>query len=444
MSNKDILELCLRNLMRRRARTILAVTGVIVGSCAIVVMLSIGFGLSVSYQEQIESYGNLHMIEIYSGGRVSLPTGSGDDKGVLNDKTLQKIEKIKGVSAVTPVISEYLTFATGKKVASIRVLGVKAEVLEKFNYNVQEGRLLKSTDKLGVLFGNQTPYWFRDPNSNNWSWEPTNVVTDKLIMTGDWEYGWKGRSRQADSGGQKIEFKEYKVKGVGVLANPNDESAYCAYMNIDELEKIQKEVRKARGEQTFPTIGKTYDQALVYVGDINQCESVSEELRKMEYQTYSQSDWLAAMKKTARMIQGVLGGIGGISLFVAALGITNTMIMSIYERTKEIGVMKVIGANLKDIGKMFLLEAGMIGCIGGIIGLAISLLLSLLMNTVLKDAISMGLGSFGGGYGSTISIIPWWVAVASVVFATAIGMIAGFLPAKRAMNMSALESLRNE
>jgi len=144
------------------------------------------------------------------------------------------------------------------------------------------------------------------------------------------------------------------------------------------------------------------------------------------------------------MIQGILGGIGAISLLVAALGITNTMIMSIYERTKEIGIMKVIGANLGDIRKMFLLEAGMIGFLGGSAGLIISYILSLLMNTVLSGIMSTMLGAVGGGGGSTVSIIPWWVAVGALVFATTIGIISGYSPARRAMHLSALESLRNE
>jgi ABC-type antimicrobial peptide transport system permease subunit len=93
---------------------------------------------------------------------------------------------------------------------------------------------------------------------------------------------------------------------------------------------------------------------------------------------------------------------------------------------------------------MFLIEAGMIGSIGGLIGVILSFIISLLMNTVLRDAISMALGALGGGYGTSISIIPWWVGLAALAFATAIGMAAGFYPAKRAMNLSALESLRNE
>ena len=422
----------------------MAVTGVIIGTCAIVVMLSIGFGLSDSFQKQIESYGNLHMIEVYSGRMGGMPqTPGSSDKGIINDKTIEKMEKIKGVAAVTPVASEYLTIGIGKKVTGVEIMGVKPEVLEKFNFAVSEGRLLQASDRNAILFGNQVPYWFYDPNNYVWSGNPTDVMTDKIILTGDWEYGRKSTSGSNDN--NKIVYKEYKVRGIGVLANENDNSAYRAYMKIDELEKIQQEVRKARGERVMPTATKTYERALVYVGNINDSAKVSKELRNMEYQTYSPSDWLEAMKDTARMIQGVLGGIGGISLLVAALGITNTMIMSIYERTKEIGVMKVIGANLKDIRKLFLLEAGMIGFIGGVFGLILSFLVSLLMNTVLSEAIGMVLGGMFWGAGmASISVIPWWVAVAALAFAIAIGMAAGFYPAKRAMNLSALESLRNE
>ena len=107
--------------------------------------------------------------------------------------------------------------------------------------------------------------------------------------------------------------------------------------------------------------------------------------------------------------------------------------------------MKVIGANLGDIRKMFLLEAGLIGFFGGVVGSIFSLLISLMMNTVLKDIIGMALNSFGGGMpGSSISIIPPWLVLAAILFATAIGVVSGYSPAKRAMNLSALESLKNE
>ena len=449
MNSRDLLSLAIRNLLRRKTRTILAVVGVVVGTSAIIVMLSIGFGLSASFQEQIESYGNLHLVDVYSagGGRMMYVGGSGsggnDKAGVLDDRALASIEKIKGVDAVSPKVQFYLSFGIGKYIAQASVIGIKPEVMQKFGYELQEGRLLQAGDKFEMVFGNQVPSWFYNPKKtwgSSWGGEAqVDVVTNKLIVTADEMYGQK---QQRNPGEEKIIYKEYKTKGVGILANPNDESAYNVYMSLDGLEIIKKEAEKAR-KQSPSNNNSGYDSAMVYVGDIDDVENVSNAIREMGFQTNSLNDWLKSMQDTARMIQGILGGIGAISLLVAALGIANTMIMSIYERTKEIGIMKVIGANLEDIKKLFLLEAGIIGFFGGIAGLIFSFILSLLMNTVLSGIMSTMLGSIGGG-GSTISIIPWWVAVGSLVFATAIGLIAGYSPARRAMRLSALESLRNE
>lgn len=448
MNNRDLISLAFRNLLRRKTRTILAITGVVVGTCAIIVMLSIGFGLSASFQEQIESYGNLHLVDVYSGGGGGYMgmVGGQQTDGVLNDKALASMEKINGVEAVSPKKQLYLSFGIGKYIAQASVIGLNPEIMQKFGYELQEGRLLEAGDKFEMVFGNQVPSWFYNPKKtmgSSWGGEAqVDVITNKLIVTADDTYGQKQRGRQSSSDQEKINYPIYKAKGVGLLINPNDESAYSVYMSLEGLETIKKEAERARKENiTYNKNG--YDSAMVYVGDIDDVEDVSNAIREMGFQTSSLNDWLKSMQETARMIQGILGGIGAISLLVAALGITNTMIMSIYERTKEIGIMKVIGANLEDIRKMFLLEAGMIGLIGGLAGVIISYILSLLMNTVLSGIMSVILGSIGGG-GSTVSIIPWWVAASALVFSTTIGILAGYSPARRAMRLSALESLRNE
>lgn len=445
MNNRDLLSLCSRNLLRRRTRTLLAIIGVVVGTCAIVVMMSIGFGLSVGFQEQIESYGNLHLVNVRSNGSMRMDGGSAGKKAVLDMRTIQKIEKLPGVDAASPVISEYMSLGIGKYIAQSEIVGIRPEVMQKFGYELKEGRLLQQGDKYAAVFGSQVPSWFYNPKKTQgytWGGEAqVDVITDKMILTGDHEYGQK---KTSTPGEEKINYAEYKAKGVGILANENDESAYSVYMSLEAVEQMQKDLRKARKEFGVNQ-NSGYDRAMVYVGDINQVEEVSKTIREMGFQTDSLNDWLKSMQETARMIQGILGGIGAISLLVAALGITNTMIMSIYERTKEIGVMKVIGANLKDIQRMFLLEAAMIGLAGGLIGLGISYLVSLLMNTVLLDVVSTALGSIAGGGGaSVVSIIPWWVAVGAVIFATVIGVLSGYYPARRAMNLSALESLKNE
>ena len=441
MTNKDLIELCFRNLLRRRTRTLLAVVGVVVGTCAIVVMLSIGFGLSENNQKQIESYGNLHVITVHSNEGMAT---RGRTNGLLNDQTIEEISKMEGVTAITPMVDVSVSIVAGKKVANTEIIGIKPEVFAKFNYAVDEGgRLLMKSDKEMILFGSQVPRFFNDPSKDDWSDEELPVMQQKkMFITGDDSYGRK-RSQEHGSDADKIKYPEFKVRPVGVLSNQDDDSAYQCYMNIEFLEKFIKETQKATKEKVKPG-RKTYERALIYVEDINMSSKVSKALRDKDYGTYSPSDWLDSVKKTSRMIQGILGGIGGISLLVAALGITNTMIMSIYERTKEIGVMKVIGANLGDIRKMFMLEAGLIGFLGGLAGLIFSVLVSVLMNTVLRDIISMAFDQIMGGMEGDISHIPVWLAFASVGFATLIGLAAGYYPAKRAMQLSALESLKNE
>ena len=154
-------------------------------------------------------------------------------------------------------------------------------------------------------------------------------------------------------------------------------------------------------------------------------EAVSDAIRAMGYNVSSNIEYIDSMKKQFAMVQAVLGGIGAVSLFVAAIGIANTMMMSIYERTKEIGVMKVIGCSLGNIRQMFLLEA------------ALSFLMSAAINALVKGK-EMGMTT------GQISYIPLWLVLVSLGFAMLVGTAAGYFPARRAMKLSPLAAIRNE
>ena len=162
------------------------------------------------------------------------------------------------------------------------------------------------------------------------------------------------------------------------------------------------------------------------------------ELKAIGYEVYSAMDYVSGMKKIAGSLQLLLGAIGSVSLFVAAIGIANTMIMSIYERTAEIGIMKVIGARLTDIKRMFLLEAMLIGIIGGFLGVIISLGISAVLNNVGLSFIA----EMQSVEGADVSVIPVWLCAAAMLFSGVIGLISGYLPARRAMKLSALNALR--
>ena len=166
-------------------------------------------------------------------------------------------------------------------------------------------------------------------------------------------------------------------------------------------------------------------------------EELAQTIRSLGYDVYTNMEYINGMKKTLGMVQAVLGGIGAVSLLVAAIGIANTMMMAIYERTKEIGVMKVIGCSLKNIRQLFLLEAAFIGFIGGIAGNVLSIVISAVINVLVP-------GESLWGTEGNISYIPVWLMLASMGFAVLVGMAAGYFPAVRAMKLSPLAAIRNE
>lgn len=472
MNSAEILRMALLNLKRRKVRTFLAVMGVIIGTCAIVVMLSLGIGLSQSYTEQIKNMGNIHMITIYSGGGgfyegMSSPSPKDKDKGKITDKTLAKIKKTKGVTAVTPVDRYHGRILIGKYSMDTSVVGVDPAAMDIiFNNRIEEGRNFTASDKEGFIFGGEIKNWFWDEQSG---YPPPrdkdgnlllNVISDKIIFTRDETYnrkkGGRGGMMMEESAGERPKYELHKVKGIGTLKQSDDEFAYRVFTTLDAVKKLRESDRRAekavgqRGGYERDIKKDGYEQAMIYVEDINEVEKIIKDLKEEGFMVESLMDILNEVKKTAGIIQAVLGGIGAISLIVAALGITNTMIMSIYERTREIGVMKVLGAGLRDIRNLFLIEAGLIGFFGGVVGNILSLLISWGINTLLagvggeggvSEIIGMGMM---GDQAVKLSAIPFWLLAASMLFAVGIGVLSGYYPAKRAMRLSALESLRNE
>ena len=171
--------------------------------------------------------------------------------------------------------------------------------------------------------------------------------------------------------------------------------------------------------------------------DVEHVEEVQKKLTDMGFQASSNADWMKQSEQQSSMIQAVLGGIGAVSLFVAAIGIANTMMMSIYERTKEIGVMKVLGCDMGNIRSMFLIESGFIGFMGGVLGALLSYGVSVIVNRFVSMSDMMGMSG-------NLSRIPLWLAFAAIGFAVFVGMAAGFMPAMRAMKLSPLAAIRNE
>ena len=196
------------------------------------------------------------------------------------------------------------------------------------------------------------------------------------------------------------------------------------------------------GDGTDSDRESIYSQITVLADDTNHVQSIEKELRAMGYDTNSSMDYLTQMQEQTKFLRSILGAIGVVAFFVAALSITNTMVMSIYERTREIGIMKVLGCKLSDIRGMFLIEAGIIGVTGGILGIGLSYIASAVVNTL---AAKGGMSMVGiDASTSALSVIPPWLDLAALVLATAVGVISGLYPAIRATRLSALDAIKNE
>lgn len=225
------------------------------------------------------------------------------------------------------------------------------------------------------------------------------------------------------------------------------EYSYYCYTDIDALKNFLKQQYPLNsiipGQPTDkngkPYRDLKYSQLTVKVDKADNVETVLESIQKLGYQAEAQKEWLEEIEKEFMIIEAVLGGIGAVAMLVAAISIANTMTMSIYERTKEIGVMKVLGCGIGNIRSMFLAEAAFIGFLGGIVGLILSYTISFLLNQFLAPMLMSDYGS-----DVNISAIPLWLVVAAIIFSTIVGMVAGFFPAQRATRLSPLAAIRNE
>lgn len=448
MNKSDIVQMSLVNMLRRKTRTFLTITGVVIGTSSIVVMLSLGLAMDKSFQDQLDQMGSLNVVDVYPSAPYQeiKPMGPEGSGAVLDDKAIDSFEKLPGVEAVMPQKSAYMRVIAGRLVGDIPIIGIKPELLDDFDFETEQGRLLAAGDKNDLLFGVRVADNFMNPRLLNQYYQmgPTpdgkprvNLLSSKLLLTSDMYYG----NRRSDLPEDYKPAKPHEIKGVGIIKESGNERDYQAYMNIETLEAILREESRRQPASSRDRVSSQagYEMVKIKVQDIEQVEAVQKAVQSMGFQANSLLDMLNSMKKASRTFQAILGGIGAVSLLVAAIGITNTMIMSIYERTREIGVMKVLGADLKDIGRMFLFEAGMIGLLGGGLGLGFSYLVSWLLNSLS--------GRFMGGMGGPpgeISVITPLLSLAALVFSALIGLVAGYFPARRAMHLSVLEAIRSD
>jgi len=395
--------LILKNFSRRRLRSWLTVLGILIGITAVVALVSLSMGMQNAITEQFEKLGANRII-VNAGGAFLGPAGAELTTAGLTDKDIRAIKRVSGVEFAVGILSQTARVDFDDEVEYLSVFGVPVDsearkVIETASFfQIEKGRHVKSSDRYKVDVGYSIA---KD------TFERELRVGNKLLIEGK-EFEIVGIRKEAGTGVHDVALKipletareifeeEEKLSMIFVLAKEN--------IDVDPVvEDIKKELRKERdvkeGEEDF-----TVQTAQQVIGVFQQVLGV---------------------------VQAILIGIAAISLLVGGIGIMNTMYTSVLERTREIGIMKALGAKSKQIALLFLIESGMIAIVGGIAGILCGAGIGKVVQYMTEY------------YGITLKPeITFSLVVFTLVFSFLVGMIAGVAPAIRAARLNPIDTIR--
>jgi len=391
MKTKFAIAAAFKNLGRHKLRTALTVCAVVVGTTLVSSMVSLGVGLQKLVVEGLKGVGELTDINVYQK----------EENEDLNAETIAKIEEISGVESVDPMIT------------------LIADSVSLSGFGKQGGRTLvtavpfSSTDDFKLLAG--TGFDQAD--------QAVAVAGESFIkeFSQDYPQSFIGKFVNLSFG-----EKDIAVKIVGVAESENI-WGYGLFVPLSLVSQIKKQVN--------------YDSLRIKAESVKRVAGISKQIEDMGLTAVTLDGLVSQVTKYFRILELALGSFGIIIIGVAALGVINTMIMAILERTREIGVMRAVGASKRDIIKMFSFEAGAIGFIGGVLGV--------LCGFAITRALSFFIDSYLAGQNVLIGdlnlfVMPWWLILGLISFATLMGLCSGLYPAFRAARLDPVEALRHE
>ncbi len=496
MSFLDILRLAFRNLHQAKLRAFLTTMGVIVGVAVIVTMVSFGLGLQSNMVARFGALDLFNEISVFGRSLTNLATaglkpsnrnadgefrrgpGLRRDKSptrVLDDAGISEIAKIPGVSYVQPNLtlwvymrsndrvrsevaagtsvpnaaSRFKEFTVGQMISSepANEVVVTESFLSDFEYAKPEDALGKTVEFLTTRAKTSDatkPQGDKEPREE----EPANFFGIPLDDAGD-----------EDEDAQNVSARTFKIVGVlntKIKEGPGQGGLMglmpraAVYLPLPAARAWALEHRGPGAEVALALARQSgaldegategYDSAVVRVNDPVALTAVRDRITELGFGSFSIVDEMEQIRTVFLIIDSVLGLLGGISLLVASFGIANTMVMSILERTREIGIMKAIGAEDREIKLIFFLEAAVIGFFGGVIGVAVAWVVEALANYL---AYRFVLKPQGATFVDFFSL-PFWLAGSAILFALVVSILAALYPASRAARIDPVRALRHD
>lgn len=391
----DYFLLAVNSIRHRKLRSWLTVVGIVIGVAAIISLITISRSLESTLEQQFETFGANRIFVSGKGFQ-----GPGTQSNGLTIEDVETIEKISGIEYVAPGLFRSAEVKYKEETGFTLIGGLPAEQYEKFyadgGLKTTEGRFIQEDEKYVAVIGSR--------------------VAEKMFSK---EIGV----------GNKIEINKLNFKVVGVLeeiGNAQDDNQInipldAAREVFAEPEKVDMIIAQVKSGTDIPDMQEKIEKALERKrGDTS-------------FEVVTATQILEQINQVLGVMQIVLVGIAAISLLVGAIGIMNSMYTSVLERTKEIGIMKSIGARNPDILWIFLIEAGLIGLVGGVLGSALGTGMALGIGPIAKEA----------GFPLIVQVeMP--VLVLGLLFAFIVGMVSGILPAYQASKMKPVDALRYE
>ena len=440
----DLISLILDNLGRRKGRVALTAIGVVIGTAAVVILVSLAIGLQQNATSQLGGIGDLTVIQVYpgqgnlEGGKsVAVAVGGGGGGGdqvqqkLLTPDSIQEFANIPGVKAV--VARDYLmtgaTLTAGKMETWANVIGVDTPNLDLFGYSVDSG--ITELKKGTAVIGGWAAKNFYDPKLRPGQEPPPQPeLLDQQVRLTLIKYSNDGTEIR----------KVYTLKIVGVLTEMRAEQDSYLFLSMDDVMAMNQWATGRRPNHYKDGFGNV----IVLADSVDTVLDITDQINQLGYMAYSAQSYVQGINSFFTVLQVIFGGVGAISLLVAAIGIANTMAMAILERTREIGLMKAIGGTNRNVLSIFLGEAAGIGFIGGLGGVLLGWLAGQALNVFATSYLASQASQGGGMPVSTAVVTPLWLPIFALVFATLVGLLSGLYPALRAATIVPVDALKYE
>ncbi len=442
MKTSDYIEQSIANLWKKKLRTFLTTFGVVIGIGALVSMFSFGQGIQKNVTERFRELGLFNYINVFSGSEQGSTEQPEPNKiTLLDDELIEQITQMEGVESAFPEIRfpAMIRFKDQEDFTLIQAL--PATVYQSDLIKLCAGTVYDSDEPNSLIISDALLRSLKIEDPHVAIGQQIEVAT-LIIDIGLFNPAAIASVLQ----GQTMPFarQSYTFTIVGVIergefGGPTPLRS-DVYIPIGASEKMKKLSLTSIWDFFQPTGHKQgYSMVGVRVSSIKYIDPVKKQLEELGLKTFAFIDELQELKKVFLLMDMFLFAIGMIAITVASLGIINTMVMSILERYREIGIMKAVGASDRDVKKIFLFESATIGFLGGVFGLALGWAVSVLINSV----VNCFLGGRGVPYIDYFSF-PWWLCLGAIAFSILVSLAAGVYPALRAARVDPVVALRHD